>query len=250
MINKNIDGEVSMSIQNILIIEDDPDIREGVRILMEGENFHVEEAVDGFEGLRKLSDDIQLVILDVMMPGISGYKTCEEIRKKSNVPVLFLTAKDKESDKLLGLMSGGDDYLVKPFSYAELLARVKALLRRHLIYDGAGRKNQEKKKDTGWVEWKNIRVNTQKNLVYLNENEISLTEIEYKILVLLMQNSGKIFSVQNLYESVWELPYLYTSGNTVMVHIRRLRKKIEQNPQNPKRIVSVWGKGYRFEKDG
>ena len=239
-----------MSIQNILIIEDDPDIREGVRILMEGENFHVEEAVDGFEGLRKLSDDIQLVILDVMMPGISGYKTCEEIRKKSNVPVLFLTAKDKESDKLLGLMSGGDDYLVKPFSYAELLARVKALLRRHLIYDGAGRKNQEKKKDTGWVEWKNIRVNTQKNLVYLNENEISLTEIEYKILVLLMQNSGKIFSVQNLYESVWELPYLYTSGNTVMVHIRRLRKKIEQNPQNPKRIVSVWGKGYRFEKNG
>lgn len=239
-----------MSIQNILIIEDDPDIREGVRILMEGENFHVEEAVDGFEGLRKLSDDIQLVILDVMMPGISGYKTCEEIRKKSNVPVLFLTAKDKESDKLLGLMSGGDDYLVKPFSYAELLARVKALLRRHLIYDGAGRKNQEKKKDTGWVEWKNIRVNTQKNLVYLNEDEISLTEIEYKILVLLMQNSGKIFSVQNLYESVWELPYLYTSGNTVMVHIRRLRKKIEQHPQNPKRIVSVWGKGYRFEKDG
>ena len=93
-------------------------------------------------------------------------------------------------------------------------------------------------------------MNTQKNLVYLNENEISLTEIEYKILVLLMQNSGKIFSVQNLYESVWELPYLYTSGNTVMVHIRRLRKKIEQNPQNPKRIVSVWGKGYRFEKDG
>lgn len=249
MINKNIDGEVSMSIQNILIIEDDPDIREGVRILMEGENFHVEEAVDGFEGLRKLSDDIQLVILDVMMPGISGYKTCEEIRKKSNVPVLFLTAKDKESDKLLGLMSGGDDYLVKPFSYAELLARVKALLRRHLIYDGAGKKNQEKKKDTEWVEWKNIRVNTQKNLVYLNQNEISLTEIEYKILVLLMQNSGKIFSVQNLYESVWELPYLYTSGNTVMVHIRRLRKKIEQNPQNPKRIVSVWGKGYRFEKN-
>lgn len=249
MINKNIDSEVSMSIQNILIIEDDPDIREGVRILMEGENFHVEEAVDGFEGLRKLSDDIHLVILDVMMPGISGYKTCEEIRKKSNVPVLFLTAKDKESDKLLGLMSGGDDYLVKPFSYAELLARVKALLRRHLIYDGAGKKNQVKKKDTAWIEWKNIRVNTQKNLVYLNENEISLTEIEYKILLLLMQNSGKIFSVQNLYESVWELPYLYTSGNTVMVHIRRLRKKIEQNPQNPKRIVSVWGKGYRFEKN-
>lgn len=239
-----------MNIQNILVIEDDPDIREGVRILMEGENFHVEEAVDGFEGLRKLSADTHLGILDVMMPGISGYKTCEEIRKKSNIPVLFLTAKDKESDKLLGLMSGGDDYLVKPFSYAELLARVKALLRRHLIYDKAGVEKQEQKETEEWIEWKNIRINMRTNIVYLNGREISLTEIEYKILLLLMKNSGKIFSVQNLYESVWDVPYLYTSGNTVMVHIRRLRKKIEQDPQNPKRIVSVWGKGYRFEKNG
>ena len=218
-------------VNNILIIEDDPAIREGVRILMEGESFHVEEAVNG------------------LMPGISGYKTCEEIRKKSNVPVLFLTAKDLESDKLLGLMAGGDDYLVKPFSYAELLARVKALLRRHLVYDKAAEKKTEIEIQEEWIENKNIRINTEKNSVYLDEKEINLTEMEYKILVLLMKNPGKIFSVQNIYESIWEAPYLYSSGNTVMVHIRRLRKKIEKDPQNPKLIVSTWGKGYHFEKN-
>jgi len=169
--------------------------------------------------------------------------------KKSNVPVLFLTAKDLESDKLLGLMAGGDDYLVKPFSYAELLARVKALLRRHLVYDKAAEKKTEIEIQEEWIENKNIRINTEKNSVYLDEKEINLTEMEYKILVLLMKNPGKIFSVQNIYESIWEAPYLYSSGNTVMVHIRRLRKKIEKDPQNPKLIVSTWGKGYHFEKN-
>jgi DNA-binding response OmpR family regulator len=235
-------------VNNILIIEDDSAIREGVRILLEGENFHVQEAADGFEGLKKLSDDTHLVILDVMMPGISGYKTCEEIRKRSNVPVLFLTAKDQESDKLLGLMSGGDDYLVKPFSYVELLARIKALLRRHLIYDKT-KETAKKKKHQEWIETKNIRINTKNNCTYVNGNEIDLTDKEHRILLLFIENPGKIFSVQNIYESVWEAPFFYSSGNTVMVHIRRLRKKIEENPQNPKLIVSVWGKGYRFEKD-
>lgn len=210
-------------VHNILIIEDDPAIREGVRILMEGDSFHVEEAANGFEGLEKLSDTIHLIILDVMMPGISGYKTCEEIRKRSNVPVLFLTAKDKESDKLLGLMSGGDDYLVKPFSYAELLARVKALLRRCLVYDNVS-ENLDQPRYEEWIESSNIRISTQCNCTYVNGMEIDLTEIEYRILLLLMKNPGKIFSVQNLYESVWDEPYLYSSGNTVMVHIRRLRK--------------------------
>ena len=120
---------------HVLIIEDDKDIREGIRILLEGEGFTVTEAENGMEGLQKLSSDISLVILDIMMPGISGLKTCEEIRKTSVVPILFLTAKSRESDKLVGFMAGGDDYLVKPFSYTELLARIKALLRRHQIYD-------------------------------------------------------------------------------------------------------------------
>lgn len=236
-------------LKQILIIEDDAAIREGVRLLMEGESFHVEEAENGFEGLSRLSEKTNLVILDVMMPGISGYKTCEEIRKRSNVPVLFLTAKGQESDKLLGLMSGGDDYLVKPFSYAELLGRVKALLRRHLVYDRAG-DGQERQEESGiWLENGRVRLHTSSNRVFLEGTEIDLTETEYKILLLLMKNPGKIFSVQNIYESVWDAAYLYSSGNTVMVHIRRLRKKLERDPQKPAMIVSVWGKGYRFEKE-
>ncbi|MDO5135254.1 MAG: response regulator transcription factor [Eubacteriales bacterium] len=228
----------------ILIIEDDPAIREGVRILLGGEGYSVEEAANGHEGLKKLTDETDLVILDVMMPGISGIKTCEEIRQKSNVPVLFLTAKGRESDKLIGLMAGGDDYLVKPFSYAELLARIKALLRRHLVYDKAP-ETQEHLKEK-WVELQGLRLNTGHNEAYLEGNEVRLTEMEYKLLLLMMKNPQKLFSVQNLYESVWEEPFIYSSGNTVMVHIRRLRKKIEEDPQKPKRIISVWGKGYRF----
>lgn len=228
---------------NILIIEDDKDIREGIRILLEGEGFSVEEAQNGTEGLQKLSDKTNLVILDIMMPGISGLKTCEEIRKISYVPVLFLTAKSKESDKLIGFMAGADDYLIKPFSYAELFARVKALLRRHQIYD---KKSLETATDGDWIEKHQIRINTSHNLVLLQAEEIQLTEIEYKILLLMMRYPTKTFSIQNLYESIWEEPFFSSSANTIMVHIRNLRTKIEENPQKPKIIQTVWGKGYRL----
>lgn len=228
---------------NILIIEDDEDIREGVRILLEGEGYQVTEACNGMEGLQKLSVETDLVILDIMMPGISGLKTCEEIRKISYVPVLFLTAKSQESDKLIGLMAGGDDYLVKPFSYAELLGRVKALLRRYHVYNQNG---TGKEQAGDWMERKGIRIHTTHNEVYLNGKQIELTDIEYKLLLVMMKNPNKIFSTQNLYESIWNEPFLYTSSNTVMVHIRRLRTKIEEDPQQPKYIVNVWGKGYCF----
>lgn len=233
---------------NILIIEDDAAIREGVRILLEGDGFLVDEAEDGFEGLRKISDTTEIVILDIMMPGISGIKTCEEIRKKSKVPVLFLTAKGQESDKLLGLTVGGDDYLVKPFSYAELLARVRALLRRRNVYDKAVREKFDDVSDDipQWLERGCIRIHTRQNQAFVRGMEADLTEMEYGILLLMMQNPQKIFSVKNLYESVWGEPFIYTSGNTVMVHVRRLRKKIEENPQAPKIIINVWGKGYRL----
>lgn len=227
----------------ILLVEDDISIREGVRILLGAEGYLVEEAENGHECLEKITDMTDLVILDIMMPGISGIKTCEELRKFSNVPVLFLTARNQESDKLIGLMAGGDDYLVKPFSYAELLGRVKALLRRYHVYNKARSVSDI---ETEWLAYKNIRVNTSRNEVYRDKEEIELTEIEYKLLFLMLQNSKKIFSVQNLYESIWEEPFLYTSGNTVMVHIRRLRKKIEINPQKPEIIQTVWGKGYRI----
>jgi len=228
--------------KNILIIEDDKDIREGVKILLEGEGYSVEEASNGADGLKKLTPNTNLVILDIMMPGISGLKTCEEIRKISYVPILFLTAKSKESDKLIGFMAGADDYLIKPFSYTELFARVRALLRRHQVYDREILQIQKEE----WIEIHQIRINSSKNIVFQQGNEIQLTEIEYKILLLLIQYPTKIFSLQNLYESIWEEPFISTSANTIMVHIRNLRTKIEENPQKPKIIQTVWGKGYRL----
>lgn len=232
-----------METAKILLIEDDQDIREGVRILLESESYAVTEADSGVAGLRLLTGDTDLVILDVMMPGMSGLKTCEEIRKTSYVPILFLTAKAQESDKLIGLMAGGDDYLAKPFSYAELLGRVKALLRRYQVYRGkagAGRTDR-------YLEAAGLRVNLDFNQVFADGEEKELSTIEYKLLLLMMQHPRRIFSVQQLYESIWEEPYFYTCSNTVMVHISKLRAKIEQDPQKPRRIATVWGKGYRFE---
>lgn len=229
----------------ILIIEDDADIREGIRILLESQDYAVCEAANGQEGLELLSEEIDLVILDVMMPGMSGIRTCEEIRRISYVPVLFLTARASESDKLIGLMAGGDDYLPKPFSYAELLGRVKALLRRYQVYSGkagsAGRQPDET------ITIGDVRISEKCNEVTVGGRAVELSELEYRILLLLMQHPGKIFSAQNLYESVWNEPYLYSSNGTVMVHIRKLRVKIEKTPEEPKHIRTVWGKGYRFE---
>ena len=215
-----------------MIIEDDEDIREGVRILLEGEGYAVSEAENGRKGLELLGEEPDLVILDVMMPGMSGLKTCEEIRKVSYVPVLFLTAKSQESDKLIGLMAGGDDYLPKPFSYSELLGRVK--------------EETEQEPEDKYIELAGIQVNEDFNEVRVRGRTVEMSDIEYHILLLMMKYPGKIFSAQNLYESIWNEPYFYNCNSTVMVHIRRLRVKIEEDPKNPKLIMTVWGKGYRF----
>ena len=234
-----------MAKEHILIIEDDADIREGIRILLESENYTVSEAEDGRSGLDTLSSDTDLVILDVMMPGMSGIQVCKEIRRFSNVPVLFLTAKVQESDKLTGLMAGGDDYLTKPFSYGELLGRVKALIRRYKIYLGKNMTDEIEKQD--YIKTGKIRINRRYNELFIDDRETDLSDIEYHILLLMMENPGKIFSAQNLYESVWNEPYFYSCNSTVMVHIRKLRVKIEADPQNPRYITTVWGKGYRFD---
>lgn len=233
----------------ILLVEDDEDIREGVRILLESENYVIREAGDGPSGLRLLTDDTDLVILDVMMPGMSGLRVCEEIRKTSNVPVLFLTAKAQESDKLIGLMAGGDDYLTKPFSYSELLGRVKALIRRYNVYRGRETEEIEEKpvSDDRLIVSGGIAVYRDHNEATLDGREISLTEKEYGILKLLMEHPGEVFSAQSLYEAVWEEEFFFSCNSTVMVHVRNLRTKIEFDPQNPKRLCTVWGKGYRFE---
>lgn len=225
----------------ILIVEDDEDIRMGVKILLEAEKYQVLEAQDGQEGLEILDNSFDLVILDIMMPRLNGLLTCKKIREKSNVPVLFLTAKSQEADKLAGLMAGGDDYLAKPFSYAELLGRVKALLRRYQVYQG-----KENPKEPV-LELAGIKLNREFNEIEAHGQKVDVSDLEYKMLRLMMEHPQKIFSAQNIYESVWREPYFYTCANTVMVHIRKLRLEIEPDPQNPRYIKTVWGRGYRFE---
>lgn len=237
-------GNGNVAEQTILIAEDDPDIRDGVRILLAGEGYRILEAENGLRALELMNPEVDLVILDIMMPGMSGLRVCEELRKTSAVPILFLTAKSQESDKLLGLTAGGDDYLAKPFSFAELSARVKALLRRYCVYQGKGQKRETPQNTI--LQAHGVRLALDCNRVWVDGREADLTETEYKILRLLMQNPQRIFSVQVIYETVWNEPYYYVSNGTVMVHIRNLRMKIEADPQKPTRICTVWGKGYRF----
>lgn len=226
----------------IMIADDDPDIREVVRILLESEGFRIVEAVDGDDAVSKIDPAIDLYILDVMMPGKSGYQVCRAIRAASTAPILFLTAKSQDGDKSMGFSSGGDDYLPKPFSYTELTARVKALLRRYYVYRG---KESEEAKEK--IVIRDLVIDRQTCEVRLAGAEVQLTDIEYRMLLLMAENRRKVFSAQNLYESIWNEPYFYSCNNTIMVHIRNLRRKIEPDPDNPQYIKTVWGKGYRID---
>lgn len=236
-----------MSAQVILVVEDDAAIREGIRVLLGGEGYTVLEADSGEAALKQMNTAVDLVILDIMLPGISGLQVCEELRKTSNVPILFLTAKSQESDKTAGLTAGADDYLAKPFSYAELIARVKALLRRYVVYRG---KAQTTTMDTDHVLTSGrLKIALDRNEVMKDAIRLDLTEIEYRILSLLMRHPQRIYSTQEIYESVWEEPYTYSANSTIMVHIRKLRMKLEDDPQNPSYIKNIWGKGYRYEAE-
>ena len=228
----------------ILIVEDEADIREGIGILLSGENYRILEAENGRQALSMMNRDIDLVILDVMMPGMSGFRVCEEIRKEYTVPILFLTARAQENDKLIGLTAGGDDYLIKPFSFAELTARVGALIRRYHVYQGKAQALGEAESED--ITLNGVTISRSLNRVTVNGAEKNLTDTEYRILLVLMKNPKKVFSAQELYESVWKEDFFHTSGNTIMVHIRNLRLKLEPDPQNPKWIITVWGMGYRF----
>ena len=222
---------------DILIVDDNPEIREIIQILLSGEGYQVHEAANGHQALMLLRQtSFDLIILDIMMPGLNGYQTCLEIRKISNAPILFLSARTQESDKTLGFSSGGDDYLAKPFSYAELVSRAKALLRRYQVYQG---------KPTVPTQTSTI---TYAQLI-LNEIPVDLTDTEYSILRLLLTHQGQIFSTEHLYESIWNEPYYYGANNVIMVHIRNLRRKIEDDPKNPTLIKTVWGRGYRCDKE-
>ena len=231
----------SMAEATILVVDDNPEITEVLEILLRSDGYDILTAHSGERALELFSPEVDLVILDVMLSGISGYKTCEKLREISNVPIIFLTAKTTEQDKSLGLLIGGDDYLAKPFSHSELSARVKALLRRYMVYKG-----KESEKSGDWMCFDELRVSRDSNQVLRGGEEVNLSQTEYSLLRLLAEHPNKIFSAQNIYESVWNEPYFYTSNSTVMVHIHKLRNKLEDDPQNPRHIITVWGKGYRL----
>ena len=228
---------------HILIVDDNPEIREIIQILLTGEGYQVTQAPDGIKALKELENcTFDLIILDIMLPSMNGYEVCQKIRKKSNAPILFLSARTTDGDKLLGFSSGGDDYLAKPFSYSELIGRTKALIRRYHVYQG---KEREAKTDS--LSFGNLSIDTAQRQVLLNGQKIELTTTEYEMLKLLAENRRQIFSAQRLYESLWKEPYYYGANNTVMVHVRNLRQKIEKDPKNPLFIRTAWGKGYYFE---
>lgn len=178
------------------------------------------------------------------MPEMNGYQVCLLMREKTNAPILFLTAKGQESDKTLGFSSGGDDYLTKPFSYNELNARVKALLRRYHVYQGKEKEISSIRK-ISIIE--SLEVNQEHKEVKLNGKKLSLTDLEYEILDYLLLNRKQVISASQLFEAIWHENYYYGANNTIMVHIRNLRKKIEDDPQNPRIIKTVWGKGYYID---
>lgn len=230
----------------ILVVDDEPDIRRIIRILLESRRYLVAEAPNGRLAVEYVREhpNVDLVMLDIMMPSLDGVSAARQIRELTAAPILFLTAKTQERDKLEAYTAGGDDYLAKPFSFAELSARVKALLRRYCVYQGKDQVHH--KPHNTMLELHGVRLALDCNRVWVDEREVDLTETEYKILRLLMQNPQRIFSIQVIYETVWNEPYYYVSNGTVMVHIRNLRMKVEDDPQKPTRICTVWGKGYRF----
>ena len=225
---------------NVLVVDDEKEIRDAIEIYLRGENLNVIKAEDGLEALDILkSKQVHLIILDIMMPKLDGIKTCMKIRENNNIPIIMLSAKGEDSDKILGLNVGADDYIAKPFNHLELVARVKSQLRRY-----EKPLNVENK---GVIKVRDLEIDTLAKRITVRGEEVRVTATEYKILYLLASNLGRIFSIKEIYEKVWEEPF-YKSENTVTVHIRRIREKIELNTKDPEYIKVVWGIGYKIEK--
>lgn len=226
---------------SVLIADDEKEIRELLKKYMERELYKVDVAIDGGQALSLCNrNKYDLIILDLMMPKVDGIEVCRKLREKTNVPILILTAKDHETDKILGLSIGADDYITKPFSINEVVARVKALMRRFLILGSEG---EDKEKTL--IEFKGISIDMKKYTVFISGEEISLTAKEMELLKFLASSPEQVFTKSQLFRNVWKDNYL-EDDNTVMVHIRKLRKKIEMDPSNPQFIQTVWGIGYKF----
>lgn len=226
----------------ILIADDDKEIRNLLKIYLERELYMVDTAINGDEAFQLFNqNNYNLVILDLMMPKVDGIEVCRKLRDKTNVPILMLTAKDHEVDKILGLSIGADDYITKPFSIHEVIARVKALMRRFLVL-GSDAANIQKKTT---LTFKGLLIDLNTYTVHTNKEEINLTGKELELLKFFTSNPGQVFTKTQLFRNVWDDNYI-EDDNTVMVHIRKLRKKIEVDPSNPKFIQTVWGIGYKF----
>lgn len=226
----------------ILVVDDDAEIRQAIRIYLEQENYQVVEAADGLEALEIIKDvTVHLIILDIMMPNLDGIITTYRIRETNNVPILMLSAKSEDIDKIHGLQVGADDYLTKPFSPMELLARVKSMLRRYLTL------GEFEKASENTLEVNGLVLDKVTKLVTVEDQAVKMTKTEFKITELLMEHPGRVFSIDEIYESVWKEPS-FNSDNTVSVHIRKIREKIEVNPKEPKYLKVVWGVGYKMEK--
>ena len=226
----------------ILIVDDEEDIRDMIEIYLMNEGFIVLKAQDGIEALEILKyHEIDLMVLDIMMPKMDGIRTCLKVREDKKLPIIMLSAKGQDIDKILGLNVGADDYLTKPFNPLELIARIKSQLRRATTFNEA----LKDKKDE--INIGSININLDSREVFVEDKFVRLTPREFDILIVLAQNRGRVLSTEQIYEKVWKEPF-YNADNTVAVHIRNIREKIEVDPKNPQYIKLVWGVGYKIEK--
>lgn len=227
---------------NILVAEDEKEINDAIEIYLKNQNYNVLKAYNGEEALEIFKkEEIHLVLMDVMMPKLDGIGAIMRIRENSNVPIIILSAKSEDMDKIWGLNIGADDYVTKPFNPLELLARVNSNLRRYTSYTSSV---VAQKEDT--IKIGGIELNDNNKEILVDGTPVKITPLEYKILHLLMSNANRVFSIEEIYERVWQEPAY--SADTVTVHIRRIREKIEINPKEPKYLKVVWGIGYKFEK--
>ncbi len=226
---------------NILVIDDEKEIADLIELYLKNENYNVYKYYDSVKLLEEIDTlNIDLAILDIMMPEIDGFSLCKKIREKYNFPIIFATAKVEDIDKISGLTIGADDYITKPFQPLELIARVKAQLRRYKTYNGAISENI--------IDFRNISINNDTHEFYFNGNKIDLTPIEFSIMWHLCKNRGNVVKTDDLFSGVWKEKYFEKDNNTIMVHIRHLREKMNDNGRNPKYIKTVWGVGYKVEK--
>jgi len=226
---------------NILVCDDDKEIVDAIAIYLQNEGYQVYKAYNGLEAIEVIQErDIQLILMDIMMPKLDGIAAMLKIREQSNLPLIMLSAKSEDADKILGLHLGADDYITKPFSPLELIARVKSQLRRYTTLGGQETRSNVYK--TG-----GLVIDDERKIITVDGEEVHLTPVQYKILTLLTANAGRVFSIEEIYERVWN-ETAYSPENTVAVHIRKIREKIEINPKEPKYLKVVWGIGYKVEK--